>query len=350
MRVRSVTRGPLFPDDGPRAARVQRRLKGTAIELGAFLVLSALFPLVLAAAALVDLALWLVRRKPWVAVRLVAYAWWFLFGELRGIAGLSLIWLATGGPLGRRSLLRRRLVYDLRIHWASSHLGGVRRLFGLTFEVEGLELAAPGPVLFLARHASIIDNTLPDALIGRTHGIGLRFVLKRELTMLPVFDIGARWVPTIFVRRASGDTAAELEKLRRLPHSLGPGEGLLIFPEGTRHTHAKLERAKEVIAERQPHVAPLADRLNNLLPPRLGGPLALLDESPGVDVVFLGHVGLDGFEKIAEIWQGGLVGTTVRVRFWRAPAAEIPSGEQARIEWLYEHWQAVDDWIGEQRA
>src|SRR6185436_1185516 len=110
-----------------------------------------LFPIVLFAAAVVDLVLWVVRRKPWVAVRLMAFAWWFLFGELRGILGLAGIWLATGGPLGRRSLRRRRLVYDLRIHWARSHLAGIRRLFRLTFEIEGLENAGPGPVLVLIR-------------------------------------------------------------------------------------------------------------------------------------------------------------------------------------------------------
>ena len=81
-------------------------------------------------------------------------------------------------------------------------------LFGLTFEVEGLELAGPGPVIVLIRHASIIDNALPDAVIGHAHGLGLRFVLKRELEMIPTIDIGARWVPTIFVRRASSDPAA----------------------------------------------------------------------------------------------------------------------------------------------
>ena len=34
MRVRRVTPGPLFPDDGPRGARLQRRAKGIAIEAG----------------------------------------------------------------------------------------------------------------------------------------------------------------------------------------------------------------------------------------------------------------------------------------------------------------------------
>jgi 1-acyl-sn-glycerol-3-phosphate acyltransferase len=351
MRVREVSAGPLIPDDGPAGARWQRRAKGITLELAALAALTLLLPLVLAAAACVDAALWVVRRrKPWMAVRLTAFAWWFLFGELRGILGLLAIWLVTGGPGGRRSLHRRRLVYDLRIHWAHSHLAGVRVLFGLTFEIEGLELAGPGPVLVFMRHASIIDNTLPDAVVGRAHGLGLRFVLKRELQSIPTIDIGGRWVPTDFVRRGSGDAAGEVARLRALARDLGPGEGVLVYPEGTRHTDAKLAAAQALIAERQPHVAPYAARLRHVLPPRLSGPLALLDEGVGADVVFCGHVGFDGFEKIREIWGGGLVGTTVRVRFWRYPAASVPADPEARVAWLYERWQVLDDWVGEQRA
>ena len=350
MRVRRVTAGPLFPAGGTVAGRLWRRTRGIAIELLAFLALTALFPLALLVGVIVDLALWLRRRKPWMAVRLVAMAWWFLFGELRGIAGLAGIWILTGGPAGAGSLRRRRWVYDLRIHWARSHLGGVRVLFGLTFEVEGLELAGPGPVIVLIRHASIIDNAMPDAVIGHAHGLGLRFVLKGELQMIPTIDIGGRWVPTIFVRRASPDPAAEVKLLRGLADDLGEGEGVLIYPEGTRHTDAKLARAQAVIAERQPAIAPMANRLKNVLPPRLGGPLALLDQAQGANVVVCGHVGFDGFEYISDIWGGGLVGTTVKVRFWRTPGAEVPAAEQDRIAWLYERWQVLDDWVGEQRA
>jgi 1-acyl-sn-glycerol-3-phosphate acyltransferase len=349
MRVRRVGAGPLFPDDGPLGDRLQRRAKGIGIEVAAFAALTLLFPLVLAAAAVVDLALWVVRRKPWTGVRLVAFAWWFLLAEMRGLAALAAIYATTGGPFGRGSRRRRRLVYELRIHWCRSHLAGIRRLFGVTFEVEGLEHAGPGPALIFIRHASIIDNTLPDAIAGHAHGLGLRFVLKRELQMLPVFDIGARWVPTNFVRRGSGDTAAEVEKLRRLAHDLGPDEAILVYPEGTRFTPAKLARAQEVVAERQPHLAPLAAGLRNVLPPRLGGPLALLDEGRGLDVVFCAHVGLDGFEYIRDIWGGGLVGQTIRVAFWRVPGAEVPAGEDERTAWLYAQWQAVDDWVGAHR-
>ena len=352
MRVTRVGAGPLFPDDGPFADRVKRRARGLGVEVGGFVVLTLLFPLVLAAAAVADLALWVVRRKPWAGVRLVAFAWWFLFAEMRALLTLAAIYASTGGPIGtwRGSLRRRRLVYDLRIRWCRSHIAGIRRLFGVEIEVDGLDEAGPGPALIFIRHASIIDNTLPDALVGHAHALGLRFVLKRELEMLPVFDIGARWVPTRFVRRGSGDTAAEVADLRRLAHDLGPGEAILVYPEGTRFTEAKLSRAQEIVAERQPHLAERAARLRCILPPRLGGPLALLDEARDVDVVFCAHVGLDGLEYISDIWRGGLVGQTIRVRFWRVPAKAVPAGEEERAAWLYEHWQAIDDWVATQRA
>jgi hypothetical protein len=121
----------------------------------------------------------------------------------------------------------------------------------------------------------------------------------------------------------------------------------LIYPEGTRATTEKIARAKEIIAERQPHLTALADGLQNLLPPRLGGPIALLESARGVDVVIFGHVGLDGFEYISDIWSGGLLRTTVHLKFWRFAAAEVPSEREDLIAWLYARWQELDDWVGE---
>lgn len=338
--------GPLIPDDGSRAARVWRRTRGIAVEAILLVLLTALSPLLFAVASVMDATLWLRRRKPWMAVRLLAMLWWFLVGEAYGLLGLLAIFVSSRG---RDSALRRDRVYRLKRRWLGSHLAGIRTLFSLRLEIHGLELAGPGPILVMIRHASIIDNTLPDAIIGRAHGIGFRFVIKRELQMLPTIDIGGRWVPTLFVRRASGDTASELERLRALTVDMSPRDGLLIYPEGTRSTPAKLARAKAVIAERQPEIAPLAERLQNLLPPRLGGSLALLEAAPDADVVIFGHVGLDGFEYVSDIWSGGLVGTAVVLRFWRFPAASVPRDREQLIAWLYARWQELDDWIGEMR-
>ena len=352
MGVRPVTEGPLWPDDGPLAARLLRRVRGIALEVVAFVLVTVLFPVLLLGAFVVDLVLWLRRRKPWMAVRLVAMLWWFLFGEMQGLLLVAGIAVATGGPFGGGSLRRARMIYAARIYWARSHLGGARTLFGLGWEVEGIEYAGPGPVVIMMRHASIIDNMLPDAVVGHAHGLGLRFVIKRELQMLPLLDIGGRWVPTLYIRRASDDPEREANAMRSLLDNLGEGEGVLVYPEGTRFEPKKLARAKQVIAERQPDVAPLAERLQHILPPRLGGPLALLDEaaSTGTGIVFCGHVGFDGFQYISDIWAGGLVGSTIRVRFWRHAHTEIPDGERARTEWLYARWQVLDDWVGEHRA
>jgi hypothetical protein len=86
--------------------------------------------------------------------------------------------------------------------------------------------------------------------------------------------------------------------------------------------------------------------LVNVLPPHTGGPLALLERNRGADVVFCAHAGLEGAGSPSDLVAGRLVGSTVRVRFWRIAHAEIPAGADARIAWLYEQWQRVDDWIG----
>jgi 1-acyl-sn-glycerol-3-phosphate acyltransferase len=342
-----VALGPLIPDDSPRASRAWRRVRGVAVEAIALVLVTLLSPVLLIIAVAIDAALWLRRRKPWMAVRLLAMLWWFLVGEMYGLVGLLGIWAFSGGRDGPR---RRDRVYRLKRRWLASHLAGIRTLFGLRFAIEGLELAGPGPVLVMIRHASIIDNALPDAIVGRAHGLGFRFVIKRELQMLPTIDIGGRWVPTLFVRRASGDTATEVERMRALTVEMSSRDGLLIYPEGTRWTAEKLARAKEIIAERQPEIAPLAARLRNVLPPRLGGTLVLLESARQADVVIFGHVGLDGFEYISDIWSGGLVGTTVRLKFWRFPAAEVPRDRDALIAWLYERWQELDNWVGQMQA
>ena len=339
--------GPLIPDDSPRASRAWRRIRGISAEVIAFVLITLLSPVILIGAAALDGALWLRYRKPWMAVRLFAMLWLFLLVELYALLGLLGIWVFSAGRDGTH---RRERVYRLKRRWLGCHLGSIRMLFGLRFEVQGLDLAGPGPVLVMIRHASIIDNALPDAIVGRAHRLGFRFVIKRELQMLPTIDIGGRWVPTLFVRRASGDTPAELERMRALTIDMAADDGLLIYPEGTRWTPEKLARAKDIIAERQPDIAPLAARLRNVLPPRLGGTVELLQSARTCDVVIFGHYGLDGFEYISDIWSGGLVGTTVRMKFWRFPATEVPGDRDELIKWLYDRWQVLDDWIGEMRA
>ena len=337
------------PDDEPGLRR-SRILRGLIRETGGFVLLTVLSPLLLPAAAAVDLTLWLKRRKPWMAVRLLVLVWWFLLCELRGLGGVLRTWILSGGPWARDTPARRRRVYRLQVQWATRNLACVRRLWRLRFEVEGQELIGSGPLIVFYRHASIIDNALPAELISKAQGIDLRYVLKDDLQWLPTLDIGARWVPTCFVHRASDDPAREIARVRMLAHDLtGERDGVLIFPEGTRGTPAKLAalKAREDIGDDE-----LRDRiaqLQQLLPPRTGGPLAVLDEAPQAAVVICGHTGLEGFNTTRTLWGGELVDATIRVRFWRHERAELPDDADELAEWLFDRWQELDSWTAGKR-
>ena len=104
-------------------------------------------------------------------------------------------------------------------------------------------------MLILIRHASIIDNALPAAFVSGPHGMFLRFVLKQELKALPTLDMGARWVPTALVHRASKAPDAEIARVRSLGSFLhGTDEGALIYPEGTRARDGLLHKGHTGVA------------------------------------------------------------------------------------------------------
>ena len=236
------------------------------------------------------------------------------------------------------------LATNSRLGWGNLLWDSARVIFRLRIEIEGLELARPGPILILSRHASIIDNLLPSQLFSRAHGMTLRYVIKRELLMDPALDIAGSWLPNHFVDREAKDPEAEIEALRRLGSGLTKNDGLLIFPEGSRFTKEKQQRALTSLAKRNPRFHRHVAGLLHLMPPHPGGALAMLEAS-SADVVLLAHHGFDGFAQIKDIWAGGMVGKLVRVRVRRVPFNEIPEGRGHRTEWLFKVWQEMDDWI-----
>jgi 1-acyl-sn-glycerol-3-phosphate acyltransferase len=124
---------------------------------------------------------------------------------------------------------------------------------------------------------------------------------------------------------------------------------VLIYPEGTRYTVEKARRAAESVARRLPDLAERARSFRHVLPPRLGGSLALLAGAPDADVVVVSHVGLDGLATVKDLWGGDIVGATVRVSFRRVARSTIPEGADAQADWLFREWAAVDEWIDRQK-
>ncbi|GDX82818.1 hypothetical protein LBMAG42_46290 [Deltaproteobacteria bacterium] len=292
-----------------------------------------LFPLWLLLAGIVDGA----RDRRLPRVRAVAFFALYLVCELAGVAAAFGIWLTRGrGP----QVVWRESNAALQRRWTSALMGGAVRIFGMRVTVEGAELAARGPFLLFVRHSSTADTVLAAALVANPHRVLLRYVLKRELLWDPCLDIVGQRLPNAFLSRTGANRGAEVAAIVALTADLGPADGVLIYPEGTRFSSSKLARAREALVDR-PELAKIAAGYQHVLPPRLGGPLALLER--GLDVVFLDQSGFEGSASFGAFLRGNLIGKTIAVRLRRVPAAEIPA--TARDRWLFEQWRETDAWV-----
>jgi 1-acyl-sn-glycerol-3-phosphate acyltransferase len=223
-----------------------------------------------------------------------------------------------------------------------------RRLFSMQIAIDGIDLARQGPLLVLLRHASVGDTLIPAALISRTTSLRLRYVLKRELLWDPCLDIVGRRLPNAFVRRGSPDPAQERALVAALAERLAPNDGVIIFPEGTRFSKRRRNEAIAKLEMTYPDLATIARKFSRVLPPRLGGALALIEAAPEADVLFVSHIGFDGVRRLSDVWNGELLGKTIRVSLRRVSRDEIPRGEHERAAWLFHEWARVDAWVNEQ--
>ena len=319
----------------------RRRIRTIPPVIVGALIATVAMPLGLAGAVIVDSARALTRRKPFMATRLYLFGLVYLWAEVIGL--VAAWWVLV---VHRQRAKVDQHTYRVQTAWATQLLKAVKAIFGLRFDVTGADSVAPGPILVLARHTSLVDNLLPAAVITVPHGITLRYVLKKELLVDPALDVVGNRLPNAFVDRG-GDTSDLLQQIGSLARDLGPSEGVLLFPEGTRYTPAKLQRTMRVLKRRSPRTYELARGLRSVMPPHSGGVLALLEASDA-DVVILAHRGLDGFASVKDIWGGSLVGKTIDVHIWRVPAADIPLDRTGRVQWLFDLWREVDRWINEE--
>ena len=303
-------------------------------------------PLWIPATALVDL----LRTSGRVALRSGCYVAFYLSCELVGLLLGAALWLAR--PFARWDAERwRALHYRLQDGWGTALFRGAVRCFDLRVECQGDARLGEGPYLLLLRHASTGDTLLASALVGRPHGMRLRYVLKRELLWDPCLDVVGNRLPHAFVDRFSDDSRREIERVQALARDLSARDGVLIYPEGTRFSEAKRARVIERLSrEGDAEQLGYARSLRRMLPPRSGGVLGLLEAAPAADVVLCAHTGFEGSATLGQIWRGGLLHATIHVRFQRVPRSEIPTGREARSSWLRERWREIDAWVTSQRV
>lgn len=341
------TRPPLRPNSPPLVAFLRRLIMGSAFFCAAILAIL-LFPLWVPLAMLFDRVHERGRAHVYAMTRAGLFVLVFLWSDLIGFAGGILVTplLLTAGGRARWLAWNHALAWD----WADRMFRWTLRIFSMKLTVEGEEvLAEGGPFLFFVRHASGGDVVVPLAFAGERNGLGVRIVLKRELLFDPGIDLVCSRLPCAFVRRGTGDPAAEIEQICTLAEGMGRDECLVIFPEGTRFGAHKRARLIERLRQKGDALAlERAERLRRVLPPRPGGPLALLERNPHLDVVFCAHVGYEGAADWGEIWRGELAHKPLTIRFWRVRASEIPREHAAADAWLYDQWAKMDRWIQSQ--
>ncbi len=278
------------------------------------------------------------------AARVLGFITAYLWCEVAGVLVAFAIWLRHGRP---RTPIEEQAWFDanfaLQNWWVRALKGWAERLFRLSFVVEG-EDALPGDgALVILRHCSIGDTLLPVAFYNQTQNRRLRFVLKRELLFDPCLDIVGNRLPNYFADRSSQNTAREVEGVKALLEDLPADSGVLIYPEGTRFSPAKRAAVLARLREKGDEaLLARAETWHNVLPPRPGGILALLDANPGRDLLFCAHTGFEGSSNFASLFNGSWLDTTVRMRFWRVPHADIPTEPEARRAFLLDAWDRMN--------
>ena len=140
--------------------------------------------------------------------------------------------------------------------------------------------------------------------------------------------------------RGKGQTEQATQQLRALASSMGEGDGILIFPEGTRFTKRKQARLIERYRDDADAVARIQS-FKQVLPPKLAGLQAIHQSVPDAAWVLMGHKGVDRATSFKEFAQGALTNAVIDMHI--APIdidADRELGDQ-----IDNAWHRLDDWI-----
>ena len=271
----------------------------------------------------------------------------YLCWESLGVIAAFAVWMFAHPrlPLSGRYFIPCN--YGLQRVWVRGFTGVGRWLFSLSPDIQGDYAFGERPFILLARHTSLADTILVSWIVLVQHKIRMRFVMKQELLWDPCLDIVGNRLPNYFVDRASKNTARELEHIAALARGLEPGQGVVMYPEGTRFSEAKRRVALQRLKEKgDQDLLDAAENMRHVLPPKLSGTLAVLDNAPGADVVFFVHAGFEGAASFADFFRGSMIGRAVHVRYWSVPASAIPRDPEERRRWLFREWLRIDEAIG----
>ncbi|MBI4976036.1 MAG: 1-acyl-sn-glycerol-3-phosphate acyltransferase [Spirochaetes bacterium] len=115
----------------------------------------------------------------------------------------------------------------LRI-WTHSIIVLMRLILNLKIEIRGLDKIKTGQFLFASKHQSMLETVVLPGILYHA-----AFVLKKELSYIPLYGWHAAKIGMIFVDRKAGFKTIKT-MLERAQRQIKNGRSVAIFPEGTR--------------------------------------------------------------------------------------------------------------------
>jgi 1-acyl-sn-glycerol-3-phosphate acyltransferase len=139
--------------------------------------------------------------------------------------------------------LPRQVLFNLAKSWSHSMTWMLRVFCNIHVEYRGLENIPKGPLLVAAKHQSAWETIALLPLFREP-----LFILKRELTWIPLFGLFLLKAQMIPINRGAGvRTMSKMTELAR--ERIRNDRQLIIFPEGTRRSVSAPPRYKFGVAQ-----------------------------------------------------------------------------------------------------
>ncbi|HEX5542569.1 MAG TPA: 1-acyl-sn-glycerol-3-phosphate acyltransferase [Micromonospora sp.] len=273
----------------------------------------------------------------------------YLVWDAAALIVLFGLWVGSGFGWKIRVPAFQRAHYVLTGWFLAVLFWQVRWTLRLRIEVAGSDpdTAQPDrPELVLCRHAGPGDSFILIHALVNWFDRDPRIVLKDTLQWDPAVDVMLNRLPNRFIAPGHRRGESLTDQIRQLAMGLDDGDAFVIFPEGGNFTPGRRQRTIERLRDRGlEEMASRAEAMRHVLAPKPGGVLAALDAAPRAGVVFVAHTGLDRMLTVADVWRELPMDKRIIMRFWSVPPEEVPVGRQERIQWLYDWWARIDEWI-----
>lgn len=328
----------------PPPPRIVRRLVVAPLVVLVCVALTALSPILLLGALLVDA----VRRAGWGTARFVAFALVYIAAEAAMIFALLLLWLTSLFGLLTNKDAIQSAHYALMRAWLRCLSRAAISLLGLRIAVVDSPEPRPGPILVFGRHAGPGNSLMLIRTLMIKYGRKPRVVMLAFLQWDPVIDIVAHRLPSLFIDHDPRHSDRFVDAIGALARGLRPMDAFVLYPEGRDfNEHLRLRAIAHLRNEGHLAAAEQAEAMDRVLPPRHRGPLAAIQAAPEAEVVLFAHTALEEVGPFRTLHRRVPLTRPIQARYWRIPAREVPRERDELIAWLFEWWRRIDAWIDE---